>query len=377
MAAARSFVRPGGTRETYIHLEADRDLDFAGQLRTILERYAAEQAEAGLDPNSAVFRRVFLSDALNQAAAVRESALCSESVATSIVEQRPLKGGKLAVLAYHIDGPDGLKRKRLSPRHLMIEKSGKRYLWSARLSASDADRSLSSDLQTSIVFDDLIRALAAERANLRDHCLRTWIYIKNVDIFYHGMVERRRKLFNEHGLTNTTHFIASTGIEGSGSHRYDVVAMDAYSCLDIEPRQISFLNDFDRLCATKDYNVTFERATRVAYADRAHIFVSGTASIDAAGDVAHRGDVGRQLDRALTNVEALLRAGRASLADMSYLIVYLRDPADLALVEPRIEERFRGVPVAIVKGAVCRPEWLIEVEGVAITANDEASLPRF
>ena len=377
MTVTRSFVRPGGTRETYIHVEADGDLDFTGQLRSINERYAAEQAAAGLDPTSAVFRRIFLSDALNQAAAVRESALSSDFVATSIVEQRPLGGGKISLLAYHIDDPNGLKRKRLSPRHLMIEKSGKRYLWSTRLSASDADRSLSSDLQTSMVFDDLIRALAGQGANLRDHCLRTWIYIKNVDIFYRGMVERRRALFNEHGLTNNTHFIASTGIEGAGSHRYDVVAMDAYSCLDIEPQQISFLNDFDRLCATKDYNVTFERATRVAYADRAHIFVSGTASIDAAGEVVHRGDVVRQLDHALTNVEALLRAGRATLADMSHLIVYLRDPADLALVEPRIAESFRGVPAAIVEGAVCRPEWLIEVEGVAIAANDEASLPRF
>ncbi len=191
------------------------------------------------------------------------------------------------------------------------------------------------------------------------------------------MVERRRALFAEHGLTSDTHFIASTGIQGSASHRYDVVAMDAYCGLDVEPRQISFLNDFDRLCATKNYNVTFERATRVAYADRAHIFISGTASIDAAGEVVHRGDVRRQLDRTLENVEALLKAGSASLADMSHLIVYLRDPADLAVIEPRLAERFAGVPMAIVQGAVCRPEWLVEVEGVAIVGNEDSSLPRF
>ena len=59
------------------------------------------------------------------------------------------------------------------------------------------------------------------------------------------------------------------------AHRYDTVLMDAYSNLDLLPEQISFLNDFDRLCATKDYNVTFERGTRVAYADRAHHFISG------------------------------------------------------------------------------------------------------
>ena len=56
--------------------------------------------------------------------------------------------------------------------------------------------------------------------------------------------------------------------------------MDAYSLLGLQPEQVSYLNDFDRLCATKDYDVTFERGTRIAYADRTHHFISGTASID-------------------------------------------------------------------------------------------------
>jgi enamine deaminase RidA (YjgF/YER057c/UK114 family) len=191
------------------------------------------------------------------------------------------------------------------------------------------------------------------------------------------MVDARRTLFVNQGLTGSTHFIASTGIEGGGAHRYDVMAMDAYSNLDVEARQISYLNDFDRLCATKDYNVTFERATRVAYSDRAHIFVSGTASIDSAGEVIHRGDPGRQLDRALENVEALLRAGSASLADMMHLIVYLRDPSDLALIEGRLRERLPDLPLIIVQGSVCRPEWLVEVEGVAIVGAMDADMPRF
>jgi enamine deaminase RidA (YjgF/YER057c/UK114 family) len=201
--------------------------------------------------------------------------------------------------------------------------------------------------------------------------------MKDVDIFYHGMVDIRRALFAEQGLTGATHFIASTGIEGAGAHRYDVVAMDAYSNIDVEPKQVSYLNDFDKLCATKDYNVTFERATRVAYADRAHIFISGTASIDPAGEVVHPGDAGRQLDRALENVEALLRAGSASFADMTHMIVYLRDPSDLALVEGRLRERFADLPLIVVQGSVCRPEWLVEVEGVAIANSIDANMPRF
>jgi enamine deaminase RidA (YjgF/YER057c/UK114 family) len=377
MGAIRNFNGPDGGDECYVYLEGESHLDFPAQLRSLIGRYAEAQREANLDPTTAVFQRVFLSDVLNQAATVRESALFSEFVATSIVQQRPLRGGKIALLAYHIHDSEGLKRRRLSPRHLLIEKSGKRHLWSTRLCASDNDRTLSSELQTLSVFDDLTQALEGQRANLRDHCLRTWIYIKDVDIFYHGMVDSRRALFFEQGLTGDSHFIASTGIEGVCAHRFDLIMMDAYSNIDVEQRQISYLNDFDHLCATKDYNVTFERATRVAYSDRAHIFISGTASIDADGEVVHRGDVVRQLDRALENVSALLKAGSATLEDMSHWLVYIRDPSDLARVEGRMAEQFPGVPIAIVQGAVCRPEWLIEVEGIAIAKHVDPTLPRF
>jgi enamine deaminase RidA (YjgF/YER057c/UK114 family) len=377
MACVRSFVGAQGGREHFIVVEAPESRDLPTQIRLLADSYREALARLGVDPGTAVFRRVFLSDVLNQAALVRESAIFDDSVAISIVQQRPLRGAKAALLAYHIDAPEGLVKRRLSPRHLLVEKAGKRHLWSARLCCEDAEKSLSAEAQTRVVFDELIQTLAQQGASLRDHCLRTWIFMKDVDIFYRGMVDARRALFADQGLNGATHFIASTGIEGGGAHRYDVVAMDAYSNLDVEPRQISYLNDFDRLCATKDYNVTFERATRVAYADRAHIFLSGTASIDAAGEVVHPGDAGRQLDRALENVDALLRAGSASLADMTHMIVYLRDPSDLALIEGRLRERLPDLPLIIVQGAVCRPEWLVEVEGVAIANAIDANMPRF
>jgi enamine deaminase RidA (YjgF/YER057c/UK114 family) len=377
MFSVRTFDAEPGGREHYIIVEAADSPDLATQIRSVVDGYREAQKSLSLAPDTAVFRRIFLSDVLNQAALVRESALVDDSVAVSIVQQRPLGGAKVALLAYHVESPGGLKKQRLTPRHLLIEQSGKRHLWSTRLCSGDAERALSSEAQTRAIFDDLIRALGRQGANLRDHCVRTWIYMKDVDIFYQGMVDARRELFVQHGLTGQTHYIASTGIEGSCAHRYDVVAMDAYSPLDVEQRQISYLNDFDKLCATKDYNVTFERATQVAYSDRSHIFVSGTASIDNAGEVVHIGDTLAQLDRALENVDALLRNGAATLADMTHLIVYLRDASDFARVDGRLRERLPDLPVIIVQGSVCRPEWLIEIEGVAVAKNADPTMPRF
>ncbi len=376
---ARSFQGARGGSEHYLTVQAPAGLPLSEQIRALEQRYAAASVALGLGPETGVFRRVFLTDAQNQTDAVTASSLADDAspVALSIVQQPPLPGAKIALLAYHVAGGAPMVKRRLSRRHLLIERNGLRHLWSTRLCAGARDTPSATTMQTRAVFGDLIDALAGQNATLREHCVRTWLYIKDVDVFYQDMVDSRRELFAEHGLTGETHFIASTGIEGACADRYDLVSMDAYSGLDLSGAQISYLNDLDRLCLTKDYNVTFERGTRVAYADRAQFFISGTASIDAAGQIVHPGDVMRQLDRALANVDALLRSGGGTLDDMMHLIVYLRDPADFAAVDGQLRERFADLPVVVVQGAVCRPGWLVEVEGIGIAATDEPELPGF
>ena len=376
---ARSFQGARGGSEHYLAVQAPAGLPLSEQIRALEQRYAAASVALGLGPETGVFRRVFLTDAQNQTDAVTASSLADDAspVALSIVQQPPLPGAKIALLAYHVAGGAPMVKRRLSKRHLLIERNGLRHLWSTRLCAGARDTPSATTMQTRAVFGDLIDALAGQNATLREHCVRTWLYIKDVDVFYQDMVDSRRELFAEHGLTGETHFIASTGIEGACADRYDLVSMDAYSGLDLSGAQISYLNDLDRLCLTKDYNVTFERGTRIGYADRAQFYISGTASIDAAGRIVHPGDVMRQLDRALANVDALLRSGGGTLDDMMHLIVYLRDPADFAAVDRQLRERFADLPVVVVQGAVCRPGWLVEVEGIAIATTDEPDLPGF
>lgn len=378
--ASRSFRSEHGAAEHFITIEAPAGRGFEEQLRLVEQRYAAARENLGLAPESAVFRRVFVSDVLNQAAPVRSSSLYGTEaegpVPVSIVQQPPLPGAKLALLAYHIAG-DGVTKRRISPHHVLVEKGGLRHLWSTTLCAGADAAPASAAEQTRGIFADLTGTLAQEGGTLRDHCVRTWIYLKDVDVFYQDMVQSRRELFERQGLNAETHYIASTGIEGACAHRYDLVAMDAYSVLGLVPEQMTYLNDFDRLCPTRSYGVTFERGTRVAYADRAHHFISGTASIDSDGAVVHRGDVLRQLERALGNVDALLRSGGATLHDLTHLIVYLRDPSDFESVKAALAEHLGDLPTLIVHGAVCRPDWLIEVEGIAATPIYAPSLPAF
>jgi enamine deaminase RidA (YjgF/YER057c/UK114 family) len=373
---SRSFRPAGGNGEHFLSIKpAAPSAGLKEQLDSIREGYREILKALRLGPETAIFRRIFLSDILNQMAIVRESGLVDDGTAISIVQQAPLSRAKVEMLAYHLDGP--IAKRRLSPRHLLVEKNGQRHLWSTRLCGTGEETGNSVRRQTHQVFSNLIKTLGSQGANLRDNCVRTWIYVKGVDFFYADMVKSRRDLFLRQGLTDRTHYIASTGIEGACAHAHDLVAMDAYSNLDLASGQVSYLNDLDRLCPTIKYDVTFERGTRVAYADRAHCFISGTASIDNMGQVVHPGNVMRQLERTLDNIDALLKSGSAALADMMYLIVYLRDPSDFEAVDSYLRERFPFQPMFIVQGAVCRPGWLVEVEGIAVTSNDDRNLPGF
>ena len=377
---SRQFTGVHGELEQYFIVEPDPSLSFQDQLSSLQTRYEQAIAQAGLPLESAVFRRIFLSDAINQTPFLRTTPIgddTTNATALSIIGQSPAGGAKVSMLAYHTAGPSRVTKRRLSRNHLLIERHGVRHLWSTRLCAGATSDRGSSSQQTIEIFGDLIENLSAFGANLKNNCVRTWLFMKDVDVFYQGMVEARRSLFETEGLTADTHYIASTGIEGACCHPFDLVSMDAYSVLDLKPEQTTYLNDYSRLCATKRYGVTFERATKVAFADRAHYFISGTAAIDSEGQIVHRGDVMRQLDHAVTNVEALLRSGQSSFDDMMYLLVYLRDPSDYSNASRYLRSRFRKLPVLIVQGAVCRPEWLVEVEGQAVAPLDDQSMPQF
>ncbi len=63
-------------------------------------------------------------------------------------------------------------------------------------------------------------------------------------------------------------------------------------------------------------------------------------------------------------MEALLKPAGATLKDMCVLIAYVRDPGDQAVVWERIREQFGDIPMDVIVAPVCRPEWLVEVEGI-------------
>ena len=318
---------------------------FAGALSSLFARMGEYFRAESLEGRKPVFLRFFVSDAQNQAAALQAAldgwtAASGCSPAVSVVEQPPLDGSRITVLA---------QTAAEEPAVLFH---------SLRLTEEEA-AGRDSYAQSRLLFDkylDIIRPLGLE---LKTHCVRTWIFVRDIDANYAGLVKARNDVFAEEGLSFDTHYIASTGIGGATEGRSAVVAIDFLTRPGLREEDKTYLKALSHLSPTHDYGVAFERGVRLS---DGRIFISGTASIDARGHVLHEGNVLAQTDRLLENISELLREGGSSLAAVPYFIIYLRDISDYAVVDAYMQERFPSVPRVLLEARVCRPAWLIEME---------------
>ena len=218
--------------------------------------------------------------------------------------------------------------------------------------------------------------LAEEGCKLADNCIRTWFFVNDVDLNYGGVVRARNQVFFTQGLTQNTHFIASTGIGGRQADPNVLVQMDNYAIAGVLEQQIRHLYAPTHLNRTSDYGVSFERGTVVEYGDRRQVFISGTASINNKGEIVHPGNIVKQTERMWENVEQLLKEAGCTFDDMAHIIVYLRDIADYHTVKEMFDKRFPDTPRIITYAPVCRPGWLIEMECMAVK-ECESKFERF
>jgi enamine deaminase RidA (YjgF/YER057c/UK114 family) len=366
-AGVARFRGSRGVIEYHLTILAHGEGDAQRQLDCLMKAYQTVLRTLRLDASSAVFRRVFCSDVANQAE------LLGAPRNLSRIGQAPLPAARFALWAYHLSDVNGLETS-ISGTTLSCRRGGLTHHWTAGLTDTWNPDSAS---QTERVLEHYDAWLQSKDMNMADHVVRTWWFVQNIDADYQGLVDARRAFFESRGLTADTHYIASTGIQGAHPNVAARVSLDSYAIGGLRAEQVEFVNAPDHLCPTHDYGVTFERATSVSYADRKHIFISGTASIDRLGRIVHPGDVLGQLDRTVRNIEALLGEAGANIGDLASIIVYLRDPADGATIEAALREKLGAVPYILVQGPVCRPGWLIEIEGVAVVSTDLPDLPEF
>ncbi len=339
------------------------------QLQSVEEQLYKYLLDNGLTGDYLEHTKIYLSDAANQWEDVKQHSLYKSCLAfgsVSYIEQPILPGFKVAVLLM-FRKEHMVKSGTPDCRFLTI--GNVRYIYhSVRFKAEEV-QGRSAQWQTEEAFRRHIAQLDKEGLTLKDNCHRTWIYVRDVDVNYAGVVNGRNNIFNEEGLTSATHFIASTGIGGNPDNREACVGIDFFSIDGVQAVDAQYLQALDYLNPTYEYGVAFERGVALPLPEAKMLLVSGTASIDCKGEVLYKGDVLKQTERLFLNIEKLLNDGGAVLKDMCYIIVYLRDIADYNAVKSYIDGRFPGLPALYLEARVCRPDWLIEVEGIALAGK--------
>lgn len=358
-----------GVTEFHLLISVARaGLSFEQQLEQIQATYRHWLEREEADGVQALFKRYFLSDAANQFRQVEQSE--DGACPYSVVQQAPSNGTKVALWCYLQRG------MYIGTDHngwLTASHNGYRHHWCAGLHA----KANNSEFQTRLLLEEYVTLLHSHQCTLKDNCLRTWLFVQNVDVNYAGVVKARRELFMTQGLTKETHYIASTGIEGRHADPAVYVQMDGYAVEGLQPKQVRYLYAPAYLNPTYEYGVTFERGTAVTYGDRKHLFISGTASIDNRGEILFPGHIEQQARRMMENIQALLEEADATIGHIVQAITYLRDPADYTAVKGFFARHYPQLPLLIVQAPVCRPGWLIETECMAIVPWKEASFPAY
>jgi len=203
-------------------------------------------------------------------------------------------------------------------------------------------------------------ALTARGLSFAD-VVRTWIHVRDIENNYGSLNQARNRYFKEQQLVRLP---SSTCVEGASVSvdntpvTMDLYAVSAHPSLRVEAIASPTMGE------AHAYGSSFARATRLCEPGRQWVFVSGTASIDAQGNVVSAGDAQAQLACMFGHVRALLAEAGMGLTDTLSAAVYLKRPdyLDEFVKAARANGLPATVPCAAVVADICRREWLCEVE---------------
>jgi len=345
--------------QVMVHVDAAM-MTFQEQLDALQVSLHSLLADDVLRDAVPVFAHCFMSDVANQQEEVSLILSKQLNCTVSCVKQPPLDGSKLALWLQLQTGVkaenDGL---------IFFEHNGYRQYFTTADCGERTTEKGNSYFQTKELLENYQEQLSERGCTLARDCVRTWFFVRDVDLNYQGVVDARRENFELNGLTNKTHYIASTGIEGCVSNPNVKVILNTHLIKGLDDGQIQFLYAKENLNPTYEYGVTFERGVFIDFGDRRKVYISGTASIDNKGLIVHPGDIEKQVYRMWENVTALLDEADCAFDDLMQIIVYLRDMADYKLVNKLFDQKFPTVPKVIVLAPICRPGWLVEMECIA------------
>jgi len=351
--------------------------------------------------NSIVHQAVFVADVhkIDECRQIIREFYGSDLPATSYIPQPPCAGKLLAIEALGVGrGMGEVDIQRISEQLVIARHNGIAWVHCADVVPQTTGNSLYD--RTTRGFEQM-RELFCKAGVRFDQVIRTWLYLGGIvaddadQQRYKELNRARTDFYNDipfltgrlpEGYRGPV-FPASTGIGTEGreimmsaialaTDRDDILAMPLEN-----PRQVAA---YDYASHYSPKSPKFSRAMALSCGNYATIFVSGTASITHS-ETRHVGDAAAQTDETLTNIEALISeenlAGHGlpglgtTLDGLGLVRVYIKRQEDYAATRAVCEKRLGELPTIYAVADVCRPELLVEIEGIAFSRKAPTPIP--
>lgn len=404
-APARLVSSPGRSRSTKSEDVATVDLGLSKRLAAMLTPskkgtfsqqaahiFEAIQSATSNAPGSmsVTSQTVFLRDASMQAEweALSREFYGTDHPVTNVVYQAPCNGADLALEAWAIGG-GAVHLRRHTENAVTVDYDGVRWVYCGGICPRAGKGVYARTL------DALERMREALRTAGSDfqHVVRTWLYLGGIT-----NPEGRTQRYKELNRARTDFykditfgcalldpnaprgvFPASTGIGMNGK---DLLM----GCVALQTdRKDVFLLPLENPQQTPAYayhpkyspkSPKFSRAMALFLGHYNATWISGTASI-VDSESKHVGDIVGQTEQTIDNIERLIArenfamhgvpGAGATLKDLAKVRVYIKRLEDYKACRSVCERRLGSVPAIYALADVCRPELLVEIEGVAFS----------
>lgn len=384
-----SLVEVGRSKRLAVMITPESRGGFSEQLREVFTalRAALTHAPVRMSVSS---QTVFLRDPARQQEweSASQGFYGSDCPVTAVVHQPPCSGAELALEAWAIGG-DTVQLRRHTAHALTLDYEGVRWV---HCSGIQSARGRGTYSRTSNALELMRESLHGAGSGV-EHVVRTWFYLG--DITGPEGRTQRYKEFNRartdfyqdigfgasllHASSPRPVFPASTGIGTAGRGL-------SLSCIALQTaRKDVFLLPLENPQQTPAYayhpkyspkSPKFSRAMALFLGNSITTWVSGTASI-VDSESRHTDDIVGQTEQTIDNIERLIATENFALHGMpgagaaaqnfAKLRVYIKRPEHYAACKSVCERRFGHVPIIYAVADVCRPELLVEIEGVAFS----------
>lgn len=294
--------------------------------------------------------------------------------APTYIEGRPCNG--TAVAGIHIiaarpavGGSSEVICQNGTPCGRLVDGADARYFGLSDIARLLGRKDRKPDSEVREILHQAIRLLEDRKWSFHD-VRRTWFFLDDILSWYDDFNLARNEVFGELGLLPETPadlIPASTGIRGRNpcGHR---CTLDLLAIRPADKRRIEWTALKNPLQnEAPEYGSAFSRGLSAATPRCRFFFVSGTASINEAGDTVHRGDFDGQTQRTLDNIESLLASSGAALDDICQATAFVKRSEDFVRLRSILKDRgLDNLPMVFVVDDICRDDLLVEIDAMAM-----------